>query len=322
MLSSKPPSNIQSSVPITALLIAALFAPACGGDASGSGGGGSGAGGSTATGGSGGMSTGGSGGMSTGGSGGGASAEDIAACQSLCSPDTCTDNVCMRSERVDAFAMRQGVTDLAAGYSEVNLARVCRTMDYGVKVHVFATDGACVVLETALVSGMLGTSPLDAGTITMDTPTSGKNELSPQDDCWVFETTPDPLFSAGETVTVDAAGGADFPAFSAQATAPEEFDLTAPSKLTVGQEYTLSWTGGGALDYVLIAAGDRSIYCHGDAQSEIKISGALTSLIEPPSNTGAVLAYRRNTAKVEVAPGKKAQLSVLVVRQTLFEYAQ
>ncbi len=121
---------------------------------------------------------------------------------------------------------------------------------------VVATDGPC-----SLYGSTEAPATLDAGTI-MISGTISPITLTPSGSPLKYQAAsavPYPIFSAGSTITIAGAGGAEIPAFNGTVSAPADVaGFTKPTSLSRAG-YTATWTAGsGPGMWILLAGLDAS----------------------------------------------------------------
>jgi len=147
------------------------------------------------------------------------------------------------------------------------------------------TDGPCTLYPTAGAK-----QKFSAGTISI-TGTVSAITLSPSGTApnvsYTAGTIPDPVFTAGATISVSGAGGPDVGAFSGSVTAPAALaGYTAPTTSISRSGYTATWTAGSGPAIWVIAAGFNSISGAGDIViCQVADNGSFTI----PSTTFAML---------------------------------
>jgi hypothetical protein len=128
-------------------------------------------------------------------------------------------------------------------------------------------------------------------------------------------TPPKPLFTAGASITLQAAG-ADFPAFSTTLTAPAAVaGFTAPTTVS-RQGYTATWTAGaGPKMWVLIVGTDAAfstadvMICRVDDTGSFTVPAAAFALL-PATDTKTLVALARIDEKVTTVASGTATVGV------------
>ena len=237
-------------------------------------------------------------------------------CEQMCPTGTCNGDVCTTQADVDITAGQSHIVD--AGGTPGTIRKVLAILQgaRSVKYTALATDGPCVLV----VSEGVGSSTMDSipsiGTVTATTASDGKVTLaeSVNDGALAHQYFPAGTFAAGESVLVEATGGADMAAFSLSSTAPIPFlSVTAPATASVGQPLTVSWDPPDPVDSVaLVGPWGKAICKPGDATGEFAIPVSILGAINFQAGDSAiVLAYRETpTITTEDAGGHRARLRV------------
>ncbi|HEY1553223.1 MAG TPA: hypothetical protein VGF94_00245 [Kofleriaceae bacterium] len=216
------------------------------------------------------------------------------------------------SRSIDAASLNQGVVTLLQGYDGAeNTGQATAGFVMG---NVFgtpvATDGPCGL------NGSASTMVLDAGAITVTGTASpvtldyggspAKYEASP--------TPPYPLFTAGATITVTAAGGAGVAGFTGTVTGPANVaGFTRPTTMSRAG-YTLTWTAGaGPGMWVLIAGVDdmfdsSGIVCMVPDTGTFAIPASTFALLPAADTMGGVAIVRVAQTEVTDSDGTKVYL--------------
>lgn len=297
---------------------------ACGDDGgTGTGGtGGSGANGGTggAVGGSGGTggSQGGSGGTAgmggVGGAGGGTGGATI--CLPTCGivGGECMNDTCIFTKNTLVTAVTEQTFSGPGGQSSgasANLSYILAGMG-AAPATLLGASGPCNVLKFQQGSTP---PPFNVGVATIEGPNFPSTMLSPPD--YLYSTMSPSVYAPGDVLTVTITGGPDFPAFSAQATAPEELNVTL-GPVKASEPYVVSWSPGAppTLVTLSVGTGDAVIYCSPVAPDSLEIPVSLLSLLDPPvaGSNASIVAARYATAVESVS---STQQSVMVIPKVL-----
>lgn len=147
----------------------------------------------------------------------------------------------------------------------------------------FTAGSACTTMQTigpCKVQQCATTQPQgaqSAGTITITGATKPLSLVPGTDKLYAQQTSMTSLFNGGDMITF-AAAGADVPAFSVTVTTPTKATITAPAKpaagsllaINRGQDFSVSWTGGGSGRIQIFlsgGAGSPSLFCKFDASA-------------------------------------------------------
>lgn len=141
----------------------------------------------------------------------------------------------------------------------------------------FTAGSACTTMQTIGPCAVRNCSTAppqgaqSAGAITITGATKPLSLVPGTDKVYAQQTSTTSLFTGGETIMFVAAGG-DVPAFTVSLATPTKATITAPTKpaagsllaINRGQDYSVSWTGGGGGQVQVFlsgAGGQPSLFC-------------------------------------------------------------
>lgn len=256
-------------------------------------------------GGSGGTGTGGSGAGGNGGAGGvwapGGTAFQ-SACDAACTPYPCVGNVCAHEPYLRVTAYETNVeTTLQTGMTSTVAACYQQTLSFTFLVKAAEGDCAAYQIGTFDAEPPL---PFDAGQITFESPTASTIQLSGQSgNCQVGPADLN-LFSAGETVTFTAPGGATFPAFSSSAVTPAPLTISAPP-VQSGAPIPITFSPPTEVTYVLliVPGTPEAIICLPSQTTGVTVPGSLTNSMGAGSNKVGIVAWKLNVVNSVLPDG-------------------
>lgn len=186
---------------------------------------------------------------------------------------------------------------------------------------VIGTDGPC----TAYTPPATSSAALDAGSIAI-TGTLSPVTLTASGSPPQYQPTaqvPYPVFSAGATISIAIAGGADFPAFQQTLTAPADVaGFTRPSSLSRAG-YTATWTAGSGPSFAVLLVGLDGSFTPTQIICQVPDSGsftipASTFALLPASDTMGGIAVTRVAHTTVTSSGASVAMSVTTMDGTTF----
>ena len=229
----------------------------------------------------------------------------------------------------DAPAARSGGVQIVQGFNGASNAAQA-SAGFGIGTSLFGpsigTDGPC----TAYNGAGAAMATLDAGAITVSG-TLSPITLSVSGTPAKYQTAaqvPDPVFSAGATITIAGAGGPDIPAFNGTLTAPADVaGFTPPSSLSRAG-YTATWTAGsGPGMWVMVVGTDQStsttlVICRVPDNGSFAIPASTFALLPPAENTGGVNVARVAETDVDVTNARVSLIAVSQYSSTIIPITQ
>lgn len=272
-----------------------------------------GAGGQTSSGGSGGTGdlggagTGGLGGGGAGGSGGGTGGlgdvilggDSHAACVAMCTLGTCDGDLCTETPRMGVALQTIRSQYLDQAPTEQGVASASSLGTAVAQVDVLATAGACWWADMTLLQGDFNPLPFDAGTLTVDGPSTGSFVLPQVMGGYQGVSLPfDATFTAGDLVTATGTGGATHPAFSLATIVPEDLTVSL-SPLDDALPFTITWSPPPPPSWIMLSSATGTIFCVPDAPGSLTIPAGLMSLFLATAEHVSVNVVRASMVKTD-----------------------
>jgi hypothetical protein len=205
----------------------------------------------------------------------------------------------------DAAAPRSGLVSLGEDGATSNAGAIFASGDvFGSPVGV---DGPCSVTMSPAQRGLSAGTISITGTATALTLTPAGT--APEVDYSASPNPPTPLFTAGATISVQASGGPDFPAFSATVTGPAALTgFTAPTALSRAG-YTATWTAGTEKIWIIAVATNHTaipayVVCRVDDTGTFAIPASTFAMIPADYTEAAVGVGRVSSMDVTTSSGQ------------------
>lgn len=238
----------------------------------------------------------------------------LAACGDPASTSPDASKLADAPKQIDAAvdappAMHQGFVTLekgsdANGASSSMSASFTDTSPFGT---VIGTDALCTAFTPASSGARYSAGTIDVtGATTALTLTPSGTAPSVR-----YLKTPDPipkdLFSAGASLGIHAAGGADFVTFSATVTAPAPVAGFTPPTALSRAGYTATWTAGSGAVWVIVLgiSGNTgtTLLCKVPDSGSYTVSPASFALLPTTATSGTVVLARVTETTVATASG-------------------